>query len=84
MGISGKTREECIAALRAAYLDPNRAFDYLMSGIPAEGGHDQHDPADEGMDDYGEEGGAGADMGANPFAALASNPNFALIRQRIL
>jgi hypothetical protein len=22
--------------------------------------------------------------GANPFAALASNPNFALIRQRIL
>lgn len=41
-------------------------------------------------DDYGDEGeeegsaGVGMPAGANPFAALASNPNFALIRQRIL
>lgn len=43
-------------------------------------------------DDYGEEGeeegssvGGGVGVGgANPFAALAQNPNFALIRQRIL
>lgn len=46
-------------------------------------------------DDYGDEGdedasvgsnlGGGAmPAGANPFAALAQNPNFALIRQRIL
>jgi hypothetical protein len=32
-------------------------------------------------DDYGDEG-AGA-AGGNPFAALASNPNFEQIRQRI-
>lgn len=40
-------------------------------------------------DDYGDEEGSGAGAGAgglqgNPFAALASNPNFAMIRQRIL
>jgi len=37
-------------------------------------------------DDYGEEEGSAGIGGAqgNPFAALASNPNFALIRQRIL
>jgi hypothetical protein len=77
MGISGKTRDQCMAALRAAFGDPNRAFEYLMAGI-GEGGDDAMG------DDYGDEdpsasmGGGGA--GGNPFAALASNPNFALIR----
>jgi cellobiose-specific phosphotransferase system component IIA len=32
IAISGKSREDCIAALRASYGDPNRAFEYLMSG----------------------------------------------------
>lgn len=39
-------------------------------------------------DDYGDEEGSGAGAGGglqgNPFAALAQNPNFAMIRQRIL
>lgn len=46
-------------------------------------------------DDYGDEGGANPGVGGgsagaggagagNPFAALASNPNFAMIRQRII
>ena len=43
---------------------------------------------DEYGDEYGDEGddaGAGGmPAGANPFAALASNPNFGMIRQRIL
>ena len=44
------------------------------------GGGGEGDEADD--DPYGnEEGGEpGAGAGANPFAALASNPNFALIR----
>lgn len=90
MGISGKTREECAAALRAAFNDPNRAFEYLMSGIPQGMGAGQpaassHVPPHE--DDYGNEAGlppAGDGDGGNPFAALANNPNFAAIRQRIL
>lgn len=39
---------------------------------------------EEGDDDYGDEEGSGNIGAGNPFAALASNPNFALIRQRIL
>ena len=42
---------------------------------------------DEYGDEYGDEGDDGAGgmpAGANPFAALASNPNFGMIRQRIL
>ena len=48
--------------------------------------------AEQYEDDYGEEdiggggvgAGAGAGAGGNPFAALANNPGFAMIRQRIL
>lgn len=37
IAISGKTRDQCIQALRVAYGDPNRAFEYLMSGVGAGG-----------------------------------------------
>ena len=54
----------------------------MSGGIPA-GGMGEG-AMDEG-DDYGdEEGSADVGAGGNPFAALAQNPNFALIRQRIL
>lgn len=87
--ISGKTKDQCALALRAAFGDPNRAFEYLMSGVNLEqlvgaGGAGGGEGAGEDMgEDYGDEEGS-EPLGGNPFAALASNPNFALIRQRIL
>lgn len=88
MSISGKPREQCINALRAAFGNPDRAFEFLMTGIPAggqgagaagvEGAEAMDADADYGDEGSGVEGGAGA--GGNPFAALASNPNFAMIR----
>jgi hypothetical protein len=86
MMISGKPKEQCVQALRAAFGNPDRAFEYLLGGMQAEGGA-SHGSEDLGEDDYGDEEGSaniGGGAGGNPFAALASNPNFALIRQRIL
>ncbi len=77
MAISGKTREECTNALRAAFGNADRAFEFLLSGIPVEGSQ---------QNDYGDEEPADANNpgAGNPFAALANNPNFEIIRQRIL
>lgn len=32
--ITGMPRERCIQALNAAYGDANRAYEYLLTGIP--------------------------------------------------
>ena len=79
--ISGKTKEECMMALRAAFGNPDRAFEFLMANVPIEqlqqlanqqpgaGGQ----PGDDVEDDYGEEGSADpmGGAGGNPLAALA-------------
>ena len=58
--ISGKSREQCVLALRAAFGDPNRAFEYLMAGIPA---------------GLGGAGGAGAGAGAGAGIGAGANAN---------
>lgn len=105
IAITGKSKEQCTLAIRAAQGNPDVAYEILASGMPLNeamlsgaGGAGAGAGAgvgggaaagDEYGDEYGDEGddGAGAGSmpaGANPFAALASNPNFGMIRQRIL
>ena len=83
MAISGKPKELCVAALRAAFGNPDRAFEFLLAGLPA-GGMGGEGSEAMAEDDYGDEEGSGvgggAGAGGNPFAALAQNPNFAMIR----
>jgi len=80
--LTGKSRDQCILALRAAQGVPDVAYEILASGMPLGqeglGGDDGDDYGDEGEDEASIGGGMPA--GANPLAALASNPNFALIR----
>jgi XPC-binding domain len=88
--LTGRSKEDCTLALRAAQGVPDIAYEILSSGIPlnqlgnpgALAGQDVGDDYGDEDEDPSAEGGMPA--GANPFAALASNPNFALIRQRIL
>jgi hypothetical protein len=89
--ISGKPKEQCALALRAAFGNPDQAFEYLMSGVNLQalvgaagaggvGAAGGMGAGDEMGDDYGEEEGSAEFDAGNPFAALASNPNFAMIR----
>ena len=86
VALSGKPRDLCIQALRAAQNIPDIAFEFLMSG------HIPQVPEGGMGDDYGDEGDEGVGMegaGVDPsvmqaIQALVSNPSFNLIRQRML
>jgi hypothetical protein len=54
------------------------------AGAGAAGADASADYGDEYGDEGDDDGAGGIPAGANPFAALASNPNFGMIRQRIL
>jgi hypothetical protein len=64
----GFPREQCVAALRAAFNNSERAVEYLLNGIPAGGSQ-------------GAPGGQG--QAAEALQALASLPQFEMIRQAV-
>ena len=82
--ISGKPRDQCILALRAAYGNPDRAFEFLMSGVNLQalssaggagagagaGAEGGAGVAEDFGDDYGDEEGSDPMAGGNPFAFL--------------
>lgn len=85
----GFDREKCLAALRAAFNNTERAVQYLLNGIPAnlQGGRVRPPGQAQGQpvgQPQGElpEGGQAADI-ENVFRLLMSNPNFQQIKQLI-
>lgn len=85
----GFERQQCVAALRAAYNDLNRAVDYLINGIPANlgqqpsGGQGQGQALGQDFDDLESGGGPSEGQVQNIFRLLLSNPSFAPIKQAI-
>lgn len=69
----GFEREKCIAALRAAYYNTDRAVQYLINGIPSQAA-------------LGGQGGFGGSENAqveNIFRSLLNTPQFMQIKQMI-
>jgi len=78
----GFEKDKCMAALRAAFYNPERAVDYLLNGIPQDPQTPpvaQPGPANPGLAGAG----AGAE-GTGDLAFLRDNPMFTAIRERII
>lgn len=71
----GFEREKCVAALRAAYYNTDRAVQYLLNGIPAQSAQGSGQGLGLGGPDNAQV--------QNLFRSLLATPNFAQIKQLI-
>uniref|UniRef100_A0A3P9LUM5 UV excision repair protein RAD23 n=1 Tax=Oryzias latipes TaxID=8090 RepID=A0A3P9LUM5_ORYLA len=79
MMLMGYEREQVVAALRASYNNPDRAVEYLLSGIP---GQDQGSRTGPNSTPAVSESPA-APAGGNPLGFLRNQPQFHVMRQLI-
>lgn len=77
----GFPRDEVIAALKAAFNNPDRAVEYLTNGIP-EAGEEVGIVDDDEVEEEGGQSGSGEneDFGDNPLNFLLGNPQFIQLR----
>lgn len=79
----GFPEAECVAALRAAYMNPARAVEYLMSGIPDHVRAATSGPAAPAAGLDAAPVAASVSSSSDPLDALRAMPNFESMRARV-
>lgn len=78
----GYEREEVERALRASFNNPERAVEYLLTGLLPEGDDVPGEGDESGQESSGQESG-GQDDGSNPLEFLRNQPQFQQMREVI-
>lgn len=79
----GYPREQVVRALRASFNNPDRAVEYLLSGIPVVQEESAAEPTPESTQPVSGTPAVGPQAGESPLAFLRNQPQFSLIREAV-